>query len=85
MARTTRKQKWRLRHRKKEQMNIRITQKEKHMIIALMYLGKYASMSQAILSAVAHELEDLGYYNYAKEELEREIENATDERFKEFL
>ena len=55
------------------------------MIIALMYLGHYNSMSEAILSAVAHELEDVGHYRFAKEELKRELENATDERFKEFL
>lgn len=85
MARLTRKQKWRLRHLKKGQINIRVSKIEKQMIIALMYLGHYNTMSEAILSAVAHELEDLGQYKFAKEELKKELENATDERFKEFL
>ncbi len=67
------------------QVHIRVNKSEKQMIIALMYLGKYKSMSQAILSAVAHELEDVGHYRFAKEELKKELENATDERFKEFL
>lgn len=80
-----RKKRWKLKHQKKEQINIRLNKTEKNMILALMFLGKYNSMSEAILSAVAHELEDLGHYNLAKEELEREIDNAKDERFKEFL
>ena len=79
-----RKKVWKKKHSKKEQINLRINQSERNMIIALMYLGKYNSMSEAILSAVAHELEDLGHYNFAKEEIEREIMNAKDERFKEF-
>ena len=80
-----RKKVWKKKHSKKEQINLRINQSERNMIIALMYLGKYNSMSEAILSAVAHESEDLGHYYFAKEEIEREIMNAKDERFKEFL
>jgi len=76
---------WKKKHLKKEQINLRINENEKNMIVALMYLGKYSSMSEAILSAVAHELEDLGHYNLAKEELEREMAYAKDERFQEFL
>lgn len=55
------------------------------MILALMYLGHFNSMSEAILCAVAHELEDIGHYRFAKEELQKEIENATEERKEEFL
>ena len=85
MARKTRKEKWRDRHIKKSQINLRISKKEKEMILALMYLGHFNSMSEAILCAVAHELEDIGHYRFAKEELQKEIDNATEERKEEFL
>ena len=54
-----RKKMWKKKHLKKEQINLRLNQSEKNMIVALMYLGHYRSMSEAILSAVAHELEDM--------------------------
>lgn len=80
-----RKKMWKKKHLKKEQINLRLNQSEKNMIVALMYLGHYRSMSEAILSAVAHELEDMGHYKLAKEELDREMKHAKDERFQEFL
>ena len=56
------------------------------MIIALMYLGNYHSMSETIMNAVAHELEDIGEYKYAKQQLAKEKrDHVNDKRFEEFL